>query len=94
MQKLAMHAGGCAHDGGEKKNVLIVSVSLPIAVNFALCSNSLSFGNRTQNTRVASARPNHQPIGGSDQPSGDLLESLFVDSCFYPAERARSGPDE
>jgi hypothetical protein len=23
-----------------------------------------------------------------------MLESLFVDSCFYPAERARSGPDE
>jgi hypothetical protein len=26
----------------------------------------LSFGNRTQNSRVAGARPNHQPIGGSD----------------------------
>jgi hypothetical protein len=33
----------------------------------------LSFGNLTQNSRVAGARPNHQPIGGSDlnQP-GDL----------------------
>ena len=40
MQKLAMHAGGCAHDGGEKKNVLIVSVSLPIAVNFTLRSKT------------------------------------------------------
>ena len=26
----------------------------------------LSFGNRTQNSRVAGVRPNHQPIGGSD----------------------------
>jgi hypothetical protein len=26
----------------------------------------LSFGNRTQNSRVAGARPNQQPIGGSD----------------------------
>ena len=26
----------------------------------------LSFGNRTQNSRVAGARSNHQPIGGSD----------------------------
>ena len=25
----------------------------------------LSFGNRTQNSRVSGARPNHQPIGGS-----------------------------
>ena len=24
----------------------------------------------------------------------EMLESLFVDSCFYPAERARPGPDE
>ena len=38
--KLAVHAGGYAHDGGEKRNVLIVSVLLPIAVNFALRSKT------------------------------------------------------
>ncbi len=34
----------------------------------------LSFGNRTQNSRVAGARPNHQPAhrGIWSQPSGDL----------------------
>ena len=39
-QKLAVHAGGCAHDGGEKRNVLIVTVLLPIAVNFTLRSKT------------------------------------------------------
>jgi hypothetical protein len=39
-QNLAVHAYACAHDGGEKRNVLIVSVLLPIAVNFALCSKT------------------------------------------------------
>ncbi len=39
-QKLAVHAGECAHDGGEKRKVLIVSVLLSIAVNFALCSKT------------------------------------------------------
>ena len=39
-QKLAVHAGGCALVGGETRNVLIVSVLLPIAVNFALCSKT------------------------------------------------------
>jgi hypothetical protein len=39
-QKLAVHACACAHDGGEKGNVLIVRVLLPIAVNFALCSKT------------------------------------------------------
>jgi hypothetical protein len=33
--KLAVHAGGSGHNGGEKRNVLVVSVLLPIAVNFA-----------------------------------------------------------
>ena len=40
-QKLAVHAGGCGHNGGEKRNVLIVSVMLPMAVKFALRSNTL-----------------------------------------------------
>ena len=31
---------------------------------------------------------------GFDPFKVEMLESLFVDSCFYPAERARSGPDE
>ena len=35
-----MHAGGGAENGGEKRNVLVVSVLLPIAVNFALRSES------------------------------------------------------
>jgi hypothetical protein len=35
-----VHAGGCAHDGGEKRNVLIVSVLFPIAVNFTLRSKT------------------------------------------------------
>jgi hypothetical protein len=39
-QKLAVHAGGCAHDGGEKRNVLIVSILLPTAVNFTLRSKT------------------------------------------------------
>ena len=39
-QKLAVHAVGCAHDSGEKRNVLIVSVLLPIAVNFTLRSKT------------------------------------------------------
>ena len=34
----------------------------------------LSFGNRTQNSRVAGARPNHQPIGGSDPNHHGTLE--------------------
>jgi hypothetical protein len=33
-----VHAGGSGHNGGEKRNVLVVSVLLPIAVNFALRS--------------------------------------------------------
>jgi len=36
-QKFAVHAGGCACDG--EKNVLIVSVLLPIAIDLALRSN-------------------------------------------------------
>jgi hypothetical protein len=31
---IPVHAGECAHDVGEKRNVLIVSVLLPIGVNF------------------------------------------------------------
>jgi hypothetical protein len=38
MQKLAVHAGGSGHNGGEKRNVLLVSVVLPIAIHFALRS--------------------------------------------------------
>ena len=34
-----MHAGGGAENGGEKRNVLIVSVLLPIAQDLALRSN-------------------------------------------------------
>ena len=30
-----MHACACADNGGEKRNVLIVSVLLPVAINFA-----------------------------------------------------------
>jgi hypothetical protein len=33
-----VHAGGSGHNGGEKRNVLVVSVLLPTAVNFALRS--------------------------------------------------------
>jgi hypothetical protein len=33
-----VHAGGSGHNGGEKRSVLVVSVLLPIAVNFALRS--------------------------------------------------------
>ena len=34
-----MHAGASAENGGEKRNVLIVSVWLPIAIDLALRSN-------------------------------------------------------
>ena len=34
-----MHARACAYNGGEKRNVLIVSVLLPIAIDLALRSN-------------------------------------------------------
>ena len=39
-QKLAVHAVGCAHDSGEKRNVLIVSTCLLIGVGFTLRSNT------------------------------------------------------
>jgi hypothetical protein len=39
-QKLAVHACACADNGGEKRNVLIVSVLLPIDVNLALRSKT------------------------------------------------------
>ena len=39
-QKLAVHAVGCAHNGGEKGNVLIVSVLLSITIYFALRSET------------------------------------------------------
>jgi hypothetical protein len=35
-----VHAVGCAHDSGEKRNVLIVSICLPIGVGFTLRSNT------------------------------------------------------
>ena len=34
-----MHAGECGDYGGEKRNVLIVNVLLPIAIDLALRSN-------------------------------------------------------
>jgi hypothetical protein len=33
-----VHAGGSGHNGGEKRNVLVVIVLLPIAIDFALRS--------------------------------------------------------
>ena len=40
-QKLAVHAGGCAHhDSGEKRNVLSVGVLLHIGVDLTLRSNT------------------------------------------------------
>ena len=36
---MAVHACACACDGVEKRNVLIVSVLLPIAIDLALRSN-------------------------------------------------------
>jgi hypothetical protein len=39
MPEFAVHAGGCACDGGEKRNVLIVSVLLPITIDLALRCN-------------------------------------------------------
>ena len=38
-QKFAVHACGYACDGGKKRNVLIVSVLLPIGIGLALRSN-------------------------------------------------------
>jgi hypothetical protein len=35
-----VHAGGCGDYGGENRNVLIVSVLLPIAIEFALRSKT------------------------------------------------------
>jgi hypothetical protein len=37
--KFAVHAGGSAENSGEKRNVLIVRVLLPIAIDLALRSN-------------------------------------------------------
>jgi hypothetical protein len=39
-QKLAVHAAASTHDSGEKRNVLIVSVLLPIGVDLTLRSNA------------------------------------------------------
>jgi hypothetical protein len=39
LRRVCTHAGGCARNGGEKRNVLIVSVLLPIAIDLALRSN-------------------------------------------------------
>jgi hypothetical protein len=38
-QKIAVHVGGGADNGGEKRNVLIASVLLPIIIDLALRSN-------------------------------------------------------
>ena len=38
--KLAVHAGGSGHNGGEKGNVLIASVLLSITIYFALRSET------------------------------------------------------
>jgi hypothetical protein len=35
MQKNAVHAGGGADNGGEKRNVLIVSVLMPMIIDLA-----------------------------------------------------------
>jgi hypothetical protein len=35
-----MHAVGCAHDNGEKRNVLIISICLLIGIGFTLRSNT------------------------------------------------------
>ena len=49
----------------------------------------LSFGNRTQNSRVAGARPNHQPIGGSNRgPAGVFFSFFFfASSCVDDVSR-------
>ena len=39
VKKFAVHAGGGAENGGETRNVLIVSVLLPIPIDLALHSN-------------------------------------------------------
>ena len=99
-QKLAVYAAASTNYCGEKRNVLIVSVLLPIAVNFELRSKTqrrievLVMGpvrnpvlsqrvrlfsllplvwESNQNSRVAGARPNQQPIGGSDPNHGGIL---------------------
>ena len=38
--------------------------------SFPGSSLTFSFGDRTQNSRVAGARPNHQPIGDSEPTKG------------------------
>ena len=43
-RKFAVHAGGFAHDGCEKRNVVIVSVLLPIALDLALRSKTRERG--------------------------------------------------
>ena len=39
-QKLAVHAAASTHDSGKNRNVLIVSVLLPIGVDLTLRSNT------------------------------------------------------
>ena len=39
-QKLTVHAGGSGHIGGQKRNVLIVSVLLSITIYFAQSSET------------------------------------------------------
>ena len=40
MKCAVVSRGGCGHNGGEKRNALIVSVMLPVRVNFALRSHT------------------------------------------------------
>jgi hypothetical protein len=39
-----VHVCACAHDGGEKRYILIVNVLLPIVVNFAMCLPRINIG--------------------------------------------------
>jgi hypothetical protein len=46
----------------------------------AVCEGRGAFGNRTQNSRVDGARPNHQPIGRSDPNHQGILCGLVCPS--------------
>ncbi len=74
-----VHAVGCAHDSWEKRNVLIVSISLLIVVGFTLRSNTHRAvkvlgmregpGNREEPGTLTQGAP-------TTSPSGDLIPTI------------------
>jgi hypothetical protein len=77
-----VHAGGSGDYGGEKRNVLIVSVLLPIAVN-ALRSKTQS-GTREEPVQDPTTSPSGDliPTGDRSRYGGVLLTNYCVHSVL------------